>query len=125
MKKRPVRTLVLTILSVLSLLLAPAAGASSDLPADPAAFNTNVAAPSFTMAAAGGKVLTSENFGANKNLLLVYGRIGCYNTRNFMGEIRDYLSLLKANGITVLVGLHDNPSDADMKEFSEDFGGVL
>ena len=125
MKKHRVCTLLLMVLSVLSLLLAPAAGASSDLPAEPAEFNTDVEAPSFTMTATGGQVLTSENFGAGRNLLLVYGRIGCYNTRNFMGEIRDYLNLLEANGVTVLVGLHDNPSDADMKEFSEDFGGVL
>ena len=125
MKKHPIRMLVLTILSVLALLLAPAAGASSDLPAEPAEFNTNVAAPSFTMTAAGGNVLTSENFGANKNLLLVYGRVYCGNTQAFLAGIQDCLDLLEANGVTVLVGLHDDPSDELMNDFSEFFGGVL
>ena len=125
MKKRRVCTLLLIVLSVLSLLLAPAAGASADLPAEPAEFNTNVEAPSFTMTAAGGQVLTSENFGAGRNLLLVYGRVYCGNTQAFLGGIQDQLNLLKANGVTVLVGLFDDPSDELMNDFSEYFGGVL
>ena len=125
MKKHTIRTLVLTVLSVLSLLLASVAGASSDLPAEPAAFNTNVTAPSFTMTAAGGQVLTSENFGAGRCLLLVYGRVYCGNTQAFLADIQDYLDLLETNGVTVLVGLHDDPSDELMNDFSAFFGGVL
>ena len=125
MKKHPGFKLILIFMSVLSFMVLWVSGASAVLPAEPAAFNTDVKAPSFTMTAAGGQVLTSENFGAGKNLLLVYGRVYCGNTQAFLAGIQDQLDYLEANGVAVLVGLHDDPSDELMNDFSEFFGGVL
>ena len=96
---------------------------ASALPA-PAAFNTDVQAPSFMMTAVGGQVLTSENYGAGKNMLLVYGRVTCYNTQWFLYNLGDWLDTLSASGVTVLVGLHDDPEDEEVTDFSEFFGGV-
>ncbi len=104
-------------------VFASAACASSALPA-PAEFNTDVAAPPFRMTAVGGQVLTSENYGAGKNMLLVYGRVYCGNTQAFLGALQDWLDELSRSGVTVLVGLHDDPDDDLMTDFSEFFGGV-
>ncbi len=109
---------------LLSVLLFSSVTCASGLP-DPADLNTDVEAPSFRMTAVGGQVLTSENFGAGKNMLLVYGRTTCGNTQSFLWNIRDWLDELAESGITVLVGLYDNPDDDEITDFSEYFGGVL
>ena len=100
-------------------------GASASVLPAPAAFNTNVEAPSFTMTAVGGQALTSENFGAGKNMLLVYGRVTCGNTQWFLYNLQNWLDELSAGGVTVLVGLHDDPEDELVADFSDFFGGVL
>ena len=92
---------------------------------EPVAFNTNVSAPPFTMTEIGGGILTSENYGAGKNLMLVYGRITCYNTNAFLAGIQDAMGQLSENGVTVLVGLHDNPSDEDMTKFANYYKGII
>ena len=109
------------LLSVL--VFAAAACASGVLPA-PAEFNTDVKAPSFRMTAVGGEVLTSGNYGAGKNMLLVYGRVYCGNTQAFLYDLQDWLDELSRSGVTVLVGLHDNPEDELITDFSGFFGGV-
>ena len=119
------RKLSVSVLSAALCLLLLVSSACASIDAAPAEFNTDVKAPSFSMTAAGNQILTSENFGAGKNLLLVYGRIMCGNTQAFLWDIKDELELLAENGVTVLVGLHDDPPDEDMNDFSAFFGGVL
>ena len=87
-------------------------------------WSRSVNAPSFSMTGIGGTSITSENTGTGRNLLLVYGRILCWNTRSFLSGILPAMDLLKTNGVTVLVGLHDDPTDDEMKGFLEDFPGV-
>lgn len=118
------KKLSLIPVSVLVLMLLFVSAACASLPECPAEFNTDVAAPSFSMTAPGGRVVTSEDFGAGKNLLLIYGRVYCGNTQAFLGGIEDELDLLAANGVTVMTGLHDDPEDAQMIDFSDFFGGV-
>ncbi len=96
---------------------------ASVLPA-PAELNTNIEAPPFMMTAVGGQTLTSDNYGAGKNMLLIYGRISCGNTQWFLYNLQDWLDQLAADGITVLVGLHDDPEDDLITDFSAFFGGV-
>ena len=99
--------------------------ARADILPEPAAFNTDAAAPSFSMTAIGGSVLNETNYGAGRNLLMVYGRIWCWNTRAFLTGIRDAVQQLKEAGVTVLVGLHDDPTDDEMQEFAEMFPGIV
>ena len=87
--------------------------------------NTDAAAPSFQMTLSGGQVITSETFAAGRNLLLVYGRTLCWNTRSFLENIQPVMDQLALSGITVLVGLHDDPSDEEMQEFAETFPGIV
>ena len=117
------KTFFMLVSCLLSMILLAASANASYLP-EPAEFNTDVAAPSFSMTAIGGQVLTSENFGKGKNMLLVYGRVSCYNTQSFLYGIQEELDYLAANGITILVGLHDNPEDELMSDFSDFYGGV-
>ena len=79
------KKLSILILAILLLTVTLAASAAT-LPS-PVEFNADVTAPSFTMTAIGGQSLTSSNYGAGKNLLMVYGRIGCWNTRSFLSGI--------------------------------------
>ena len=111
---------------ILVLLLAVVSVPSSAviLPS-PAEFNADATAPSFTMTAIGGQTLTASNYGAGKNLLMVYGRIGCWNTRSFLSGIQEGMGDLTSNGITVLVGLHDDPTDEEMTEFANTFPGIV
>lgn len=76
------------------------------------------------MTAVGGRELTSENYGAGKNLLLVYGRIPCGNTQSFLYGIQEELDTLAEAGVSVLVGLHDDPDDELVSDFSAFFGGI-
>ena len=99
-------------------------GASASVLPAPAEFNTNVEAPSFMMTAVGGQILTSDNYGAGKNMLLIYGRDSCANTIWFLYNLQDWLDQLSDNGVTVLVGLHDDPKDDDITVFSDRYGGV-
>lgn len=108
---------------IVFLLLFISGAYASVLPA-PAEFNTDVEAPSFMMTAVGGQILTSDNYGAGKNMLLVYGRVYCGNTQSFLYNLQDWLETLSANDVTVLVGLHDDPEDELITDFSEFFGGV-
>ena len=71
--------------------------------------NTDAAAPSFQMTLSGGQVITSETFAAGRNLLLVYGRTPCWNTRSFLENIQPVMDQLALSGITVLVCQHDDP----------------
>ena len=121
MKRIAIFILLCSVLFVSSFAMAMT---EAELPA-PADWSRSVRAPSFSMTTADGKTLTSGNFGAGANLLLVYGRIGCFNTRAFLGSIQPAMSLLKEHGITVLVGVHDNPSNEAMKEFTADFPGIV
>ena len=88
-------------------------------------WSRSVNAPSFSMTGIGGVPITSAKDGAGHSLLLVYGRILCWNTRAFLSGIQPAMDLLKESGVTVLVGLHDDPTDAEMQEFLEDFPGVV
>ena len=119
------RKLSVSVLSVTLCLLLLVSGACASMDAEPVEFNADVQAPPFSMTAAGGQVLTSENFGAGRNLLLVYGRITCGNTQAFLRAIKNEVGLLAENGVTVLVGLHNDPPDEDINGFSEVYGGVL
>ena len=113
--------LIITVIILCSICVA---GSAVTLP-PPVEFNADVTAPSFRMTAIGGQELTSENYGVGKNLLMVYGRIGCFNTRSFLSEIQGGMDALAANGITVLVGVHDNPTDDAMTEFANTFSGIV
>ncbi len=113
------------ILVAVSLAVFSVSGAFAGTLPDPAAFNTDVEAPSFSITGIDGNVITSENFGAGRCILLVYGRITCYNTRSFLGGIQSGMDQLAAAGITVLVGLHDDPSNEAMKEFADTFPGIV
>ena len=115
----------LSILILAILLLTVTLVASAATLPSPVEFNADVTAPSFTMTAIGGQTLTSANYGSGKNLLMVYGRIGCWNTRSFLSGIQDGMSNLASNGITVLVGLHDDPTDEEMTEFANTFPGIV
>ena len=108
---------------IMLVLLNISCASASLLPA-PAEFNTNVKAPPFMMTGIGGQTITSDNYGAGKNMLLIYGRINCGNTQWFLYNLQDWLDHLSASGITVLVGLHDDPEDDLMIDFSDYFGGV-
>lgn len=107
------------------LIAAVSVQASAATLPSPAEFNADVTAPSFTMTAIGGQTLASSNYGAGKNLLMVYGRIGCWNTRSFLSGIQEGMGDLTLNGITVLVGLHDDPTDEEMTEFANTFTGIV
>lgn len=111
------------VLFIALVFLLVSGASASGLPA-PAEFNTNVEAPSFMMTAVGGQNLTSDNYGAGKNMLLVYGRVSCGNTQWFLYNLQDWLDQLSASGVTVLVGLHDDPEDDVITDFSDYFGGV-
>ena len=107
------------------LIAAVSVAASAATLPSPAEFNADVTAPSFTMTAIGGQTLTSANYGAGKNLLMVYGRIWCWNTRSFLSGIQEGMGDLTSNGVTVLVGLHDDPTDEEMTEFTNTFPGIV
>ena len=118
------KTISLSIISFFLLLICISNANASSLPS-PVSFNADVAAPSFSMTAVGGQTLSSSDYGAGKNLLLVYGRTSCGNTRAFLSGIQEGMDELAANGITVLVGLHDNPSDAEMGAFADTYPGIV
>ena len=115
----------LGVLIITILFCAFFASASAATLPSPVEFNADATAPSFSMTAIGGQPLTSSNYGAGKNLLMVYGRIGCWNTRSFLSEIQEGMDDLANNGVTVLVGLHDNPTDEEMTEFANTFPGIV
>ena len=77
----------IVVISVLICTFLLIANAYASVPPKPAQFNTNVIAPSFKMTAPGGQVLTSENYGAGKNMLLIYGQVYCGNTQAFLSGI--------------------------------------
>lgn len=113
------------ILVAVSLAVFSVSVANAETLPDPVAFNTDVEAPSFSIIGIDGNVITSENFGSGRYILLVYGRITCYNTRSFLGGIQSEMDQLASAGITVLVGLYDNPSNEAMKEFADTFPGIV
>ncbi len=96
----------------------------NDLP-DPVDWSRSVTAPSFSMTGIGGDTLTSGGYGAGRNLILVYGRIWCGNTRAFLNGLSPAMDLLDASGVTVLVGLFSEPTDEEMAEFAETFPGIV
>ena len=117
------KTFCLFILATILLICVSSAGESTLPP--PASFNADVTAPSFTMTAIGNQTLTSLNYGAGKNILMIYGRISCGNTRAFLSDIQEGMDELAANGITVLVCLLDNPSDSEMNTFANTYPGIV
>lgn len=71
-----------------------------------------------------GKELTSS-YVQGKNMILVYGRITCVNTRAFLSDISPYLEFLSRRGVRVLVALFDDPTEQEMKEFEKWYPGIL
>ena len=118
------KTICLPIALFIFLLICISNANASTLPS-PVSFNTDVAAPSFTMTAIGGQTLTSSDYGSGNNILMVYGRITCGNTIAFLSGIQEGMDALTSNGIIVLVGLHDNPSDAEMSAFADKYPGIV
>ena len=118
------KTLCLILSVLLALLLLIPGVHAAELPS-PAELNADVSAPAFAMTAVGGASMTSQNYGSGKNLLLVYGRITCYNTNAFLAGIQDGMDELSANGITVLVGLYDDPTDEQMQDFASTYKGIV
>ena len=60
-----------------------------------------------------------------KDMILVYGRIACLNTRAFLSDISPFMDLMKRRGVQVTVALYDDPSYDEMKAFASDYPGIV
>ena len=101
---------------------AAAALTPEELP-PPFELNVEGKAQPFEMKGIGGETISSESL-SGKTTMLVFGRITCPNTQAFLSGISNALPLLREKGVQVLVGLADNPSDAEIKAFSDQYGSV-
>lgn len=81
--------------------------------------------PPFTLFTSSGETLTQSNFGSGKNLIMVYGRIACGNTRKFLSDIVPYIELLGRRDTKVLVALFDDPTEEEMKAFERLYPGIV
>ena len=124
-------------LLLLLLLLIPQGRAwaqgDSDLGA-PAELAYGIPMPRFTVEDPAGTLLTTQNYGNGRDLLMIYGTTLCSNTRAMMLNIRDYVPLLAEHGVTVLVVLlqiYDDTTDSfrrntaqEVEEFGNQYPGV-
>ena len=96
----------------------------SDLP-ESVEFNADAPMCSFTMEGAGNtEIQVTTGSVKGRTTLLVFGRTTCWNTNAFLSGITEALPLLEKKGISVLVGLVDDPSDEEVNEFSARYGSV-
>ena len=79
----------------------------------------------FSVTTSSGKVLNMSNFGSGRDLIMVYGRIQCGNTRKFLSDISPYCEMLSRRNVTVLVLLFDDPTTDAMKAFEKNYPGIV
>ena len=80
--------------------------------------------PQVHLISSSGASITGETM-RGKDMILVYGRIACVNTRAFLSNISPFMDLLKRRNVQVTVALYDDPSGNEMREFAEMYPGIV